>query len=154
MATCRFTLLIEFNDDDELIAAIAAIEKELPTYDYASRPLSFATLGKKGGFKFLAFKDLSSVAEFPKFAAKVFKLQLKIPAVRINPGYVSLTNAVSATPHTVTGGIFGEKQFYYKLQLVFTEKHLVAYALSDELYKDRRSVSYLNDVWQLVRGAR
>lgn len=149
---CRYILLLEFTGDDELIDAIGAIEKNLPGYDYASRPLN-AAAGQKRGFKFLAFKELKSVAAFSKFAAQVFKLQQKLHAVRMFPAYVSMTNVVSASPHALTGSILGEKNYSYKLQLVFAEKALTPYALTDELFKDRRSVMYLNDVWQLVRGA-
>lgn len=152
MQQCRFILLVEFTNDDELIDAIGGIEKNLPGYDYASRPLTYAG-GQKGGYKFLAFKELKPVLTFPKFTAKVFKLQQKLPAVRISPAYVSLTNVVSASPHALTGSILGEKNYSYKLQLAFIEKGLAPYALTDELFKDKRSVSYLNDVWQLVRGA-
>lgn len=152
MQQCRFILLLEFTNDDELIDAIGAIEKNLPGYDYASRPLQHAG-GQKGGFKFLAFKEIKTISAFPKFAAKVFKLQQKLHAVRMSPAYVSLTNVVSASPHAVTGSILGEKNYSYKLQLVFAEKMLSPYTLTDELYKDKRSVLYMNDVWQLVRGA-
>lgn len=151
MQSCRFILLVEFSDDQELIQAIAAIEKNLPAYDYASRPLTMP--GQKHGFKYLAFKDQKDVSAFPKFAAQVFKLQQKTLAVKFTPAYVSLANVVSASPMTVPGAILGEKNFHYKLQLVFSEKNLVTHSLSDELFKDKRSVLYLNDVWQLVRGA-
>ncbi|MBN8220708.1 MAG: hypothetical protein J0L53_07270 [Spirochaetes bacterium] len=152
MQQCRFITLLEFANDDELIAAIGAIEKTLPAYDYASRPLQ-AAAGQRGGFKFLAFKELKQVSAFPKFAAQVFKLQQKLHAVRMSPGYVSLSNVVSASPHAVMGSILGEKDYSYKLQLAFTEKTLSSYTLTDDLFKDKRSVMYLNDVWQLVRGA-
>lgn len=152
MQQCRFILLVEFTNDDELIDAIGAIENNLPGYDYASRPLQQGG-AQKGGFKFLAFKEIKTISAFPKFAAKVFKLQQKLHAVRISPAYVSLTNVVSASPHTLTGSILGEKKYSYKLQLVFTEKVLSPYTLTDEFFKDKRSVLYLNDVWQLVRGA-
>lgn len=151
MQSCRFILLIEFSDDQELIQAISAIEKNLPGYDYASRPLIIP--GQKSGFKFLAFKEHKNVSAFPKFAAQVFKLQHKLLAVKFTPAYVSLANVVSASPMTIPGAILGEKNFHYKLQLVFAEKNLVTHSLSDELFKDKRSVLYLNDVWQLVRGA-
>jgi hypothetical protein len=150
---CRFILLVEYTDDDELISAIGTIEKELPQYDYASRPLPSANPGVKGGFKFLSFKELKSVSSFPKFALKVFKVQTKIPSVRAIPAYVSLTNVVSASPHTTQGAIFGEKELYYKLQLVYSGKTLASHAMTDELFRERRAVLYLNDVWQLVRGA-
>ncbi len=153
MQQCRFILLVEFTNDEELIQAIQSFEKNLPGYDYASRPLNHPVPGQKGGFKFLAFKEVSTVSAFPKFAAKVFKLQQKLHAVRMEPGYVSMLNVVSASPHSVPGAILGEKNYSYKLQLVFTEKSLSPYTLTDELFKDRRSVMYLNDVWQLVRGA-
>lgn len=152
MQQCRYILLVEFANDDELIDAIGAIEKGLPPYDYASRPLHLAT-GQKGGFKFLAFKELKAVSAFPKFVTQVLKLQQKLHTVRMSPAYVSLQNVVSASPHAVTGSILGEKNYSYKLQLAFSEKALSPYALSDELFKDKRSVLYLNDVWQLVRGA-
>lgn len=151
MQSCRFILLIEFSDDQELIQAIGVIEKQLPGYDYASRPLTMP--GQKSGFKFLAFKEQKGVAAFPKFAQQVFKLQHKLHAVKFTPAYVSLANVVSASPMTIPGAILGEKNFHYKLQLVFSEKNLMAYSLTDELFKDKRSVLYLNDVWQLVRGA-
>lgn len=152
MQQCRFILLLEFENDEELIDAIAAIERHLPAYDYASRPL-LHTGAPSSGYKFLAFKELRSVSTFPKFVKQVLKLQGKLPAVRISAGYVSLTNVVSASAHTIAGSILGENNFWYKLQLPYTDRKLSPYTLTDELFKDKRSVLYLNDVWQLVRGA-
>jgi len=149
---CRFILLVEYTSDDELIDAIGLIEKSLPGYDYASRPLP-SVGGQKGGFKLLAFKELKSVSAFPRFVTRVLKLRQKLLAVRISPAYVSLTNVVSASAQSSPGSILGEKGYSYKLQLAFSEKTLAPYALTDELFKDKRSVLYLNDVWQLVRGA-
>jgi hypothetical protein len=131
---CRFILVVEYTSDDELIEAIGVIEKNLPGYDYASRPLPVAG-GQRGGFKLLAFKEL------------------KLQAVRISPAYVSLTNVVSASPQALAGSILGERGYSYKLQLTFSEKALAPYTLTDEVFRDKRSVLYLNDVWQLVRGA-
>ncbi|MFO1470096.1 MAG: DUF4416 family protein [Turneriella sp.] len=151
---CRFILLLEFTNDDELIDAIAAIEKSLPPYDYASRPLQNAEGAKPGGFKFLAFKELKIVTAFPKFFAKTIALQKKLNTVKISPGYVSLANCISASLQPSPGAIQVEHELYLKAQLVFSEKALMPYALTDAHFRDRRSLSYLNDVWQLVRGAR
>ncbi|MBV6492328.1 MAG: hypothetical protein LDLANPLL_00321 [Turneriella sp.] len=152
MQYCRFILLIEYTNDEELIEGIRLIEKSLPPYDYASRPLRY-TDGKVGGFKFLSFKEIKPVSVFPKFATHIFKFALKIPAIRISPAYVSLTNVVSVSTHTIMGAILGEKNLHYKLQLAFSEKKLVPYTLTDGVFKDKRTILYLNDVWQLVRGA-
>jgi hypothetical protein len=149
---CRFILVVEYTSDDELIEAIGVIEKNLPGYDYASRPLPVAG-GQRGGFKLLAFKELKSVSAFPRFVMKVLKLRQKLQAVRISPAYVSLTNVVSASPQALAGSILGERGYSYKLQLTFSEKALAPYTLTDEVFRDKRSVLYLNDVWQLVRGA-
>ena len=151
---CRFILLLEFTNDDELIDAIAAIEKNLPGYDYASRPLQNAEGAARGGFKFLAFKELKSVTAFAKFFAKTVALQKKLNTVKISPGYVSLANCISASLQPSPGAIQSENELYLKVQLVFAEKALSTYAFTDTYFRDRRSVSYLNDVWQLVRGAR
>lgn len=148
MPICRFILLIEFTNDEELIAAVAAIEKALPGYDYASRPLN----SPPGFFKFVAFKGAKKISSFPKFVKLVVALQQKLPAVKLTAGYVALSGVVTAGPHSTPGAIFGERDFHYKLQLVFSEKNLVTWAYSDELFKDKRSVSYLTDVWHLVRG--
>ena len=151
---CRFILLLEFVNDDELIEAIAAIEKNLPPYDYASRPLQNAEGATRGGFKFLAFKELRGVTAFPKFFAKTAALQKKINTVKLTPGYVSLANCLSASLQPSAGAIQVENELYLKVQLVFSEKALAPYAFTDAHFRDRRSVSYLNDVWQLVRGSR
>lgn len=151
---CRNILLLEFTNDDELIDAIAAIEKHLPPYDYASRPLQNAEGAPKGHYKLLAFKELKPVTAFPKFFSKTMALQKKLNTVKISPGYVSLTNCISASLQPSAGAIQIENELYMKLQLVFSEKALAPYALTDAHFRDRRSVSYLNDVWQLVRGAR
>ncbi|HRP69219.1 MAG TPA: hypothetical protein PLY93_06785, partial [Turneriella sp.] len=110
MQQCRFVLLIEYTDDEELIDGIGQIEKILPTYDYASRPLRY-TNGKNGGFKWVAFKEVKPVAVFSKFAAQVFKLSLKLHALHLAPAYVSLTNVVSAFPHTVPAAILGDRDY-------------------------------------------
>lgn len=151
---CRFILLLEFTNDDELIDAIGAIEKNLPGYDYASRPLQDAEGTTKGSYKFLAFKELKPVTTFPKFFAKVVSLQKKLNTVKISPGYVSLSNCISASLQPSPAALQIDNELYLKVQLVFSEKALTPYALTDAHFRDRRSIIYLNDVWQLVKGAR
>lgn len=151
---CRHILLVEYSHDDDLIGAIGTIEKQLPPYDYASRPFSATESGGTGHFKFLAFKELKPVTAFPKFFDKVVNLQKKLNTVRISAGYVTLTNVVAAALQPSQGAIQVADEFYLKTQLVFSEKTLAAYAFTDAYYRDRRSVIYLNDVWQLVKGAR
>lgn len=148
---CRFTLLIEYSGDDELIAAIAQIEKQLPDYDYASRPYSLAT--GNGFFKFLSFKDLKSILDFRKFARKALALQNRLRGVRLTPGYVSMVGAVTAGYSHTQGSLLVDKELWLKPQLVLAGKLLVSHSLTDEILKDRRTVIYLNDVWQLVKGA-
>lgn len=147
---CRYTLLIEYAGDDELIAAIVQIEKQLPDYDYASRPYPAAT---GTAFKFLAFKELRSISAFGKFARKALQLQNKLRTVRVTPGYVSPVNAVTASFVQTTGALLCDNDLWLKVQLVLSGKTLVSHSLSDEIFKDKRSVIYLNDVWQLVKGA-
>jgi len=148
---CRFILLLEYEGDDELIQAISAIEKNLPGYDYASRPLPLP--GQKQGFKFLAIKELRRIATFERFARKVFSMQTKVFGVRLIPGYVSHINVVSAAYAASTGAIFFDDELYLKAQLVLSGKLLASHTLSDETFRDRRAALYLNDVWQLVKGA-
>ncbi len=148
---CRFILLLEYAGDDELIQAIGAIEKNLPGYDYASRPLPLP--GEQRGFKFLAFKELRRISTFEKFAQKVFGLQSKIYGVKLIPGYVSHTNVVSAAYAPSAGSIYIDEELYLKAQLVLSGKVLASHTLSDETFRDRRAGLYLNDVWQLVKGA-
>ncbi|AFM12498.1 hypothetical protein [Turneriella parva] len=148
---CRFILLLEYEGDDELIQAIATIEKNLPGYDYASRPLPIA--GQKQGFKFVAVKELRRIATFEKFARKVFSLQSKTYGVRLIPGYVSHTNVVTAAYAPSAGAIFFDDELFLKAQLVLSGKVLASHTLSDETFRDRRTGLYLNDVWQLVKGA-
>jgi hypothetical protein len=148
---CRYTLLIEYTDDEELIAAIAQIEKQLPDYDYASRPYPLAAGG--GAFKFLAFKDLRAVLDFPKFARKALVLQNRLRGVRLTPGYVSLVGATTAGYSHSPGALLVAKELWLKPQLIHSGKLLVSYSLTDEILKDKRSVIFLNDVWQLVKGA-
>ncbi len=148
---CRYTLLIEYAGDDELIGAISQIEKQLPDYDYASRPYPLTT--GSGFFKFLAFKDLRGVLDFPKFARKALLLQNRLRGVRLTPGYVSMLGAATAGYHHSPGGLLIEKELWLKPQLVLSGKLLVSHSLTDEILKDKRSVIYLNDVWQLVKGA-
>lgn len=147
---CRFTLLLEYAGDDELIAAITAIEKNLPDYDYASRPYPAAA---GTAFKFLAFKELRSVSAFGKFARKALQLQNKLRTVKVTPGYVSPVNAVTASFVQTAGALLCDDDLWLKVQLVLSGKMLVSHSLSDEIMKDKRSVIYLNDVWQLVKGA-
>ncbi|MFZ5628696.1 MAG: hypothetical protein ACOY5B_06175 [Spirochaetota bacterium] len=148
---CRYTLLIEYAADDELIEAIVQIEKQLPDYDYASRPYPMAS--GTGHFKFLAFKDLRGIPDFPKFARKALSLQNRLRGVRLTPGYVSLVGAITAGYSHSPGSVFMEKELWLKAQLVLSGKLLVSHSLTDEILKDKRSVIYLNDVWQLVKGA-
>lgn len=148
---CRFILLLEYANDDELIATVALIERHLPDYDYASRP--FARVVEKGFFKFLAFKEPKLVEDFNKFAQKCFALQGKIGTVRLTPGYVSLVNATSAALSYSPGALLIKKGLWLKAQLVLSGKLLMSYSLSDELFKDKRSIVYLNDVRELVKGA-
>lgn len=148
---CRFTLLLEYSGDEELIDAITLVEKSLPGYDFASRPYPQAT--GSGFFKFLAFKELRPVTAFPKFAGKCLKLQNRLRGVRITPGYVSALNAVTAAFVYAPGTLLIENDLWLKLQLVHSGKLLASHTLSDEIYKDKRSVVYLNDVCQLVKGA-
>ena len=148
---CRFTVLIEYEGDDELIEAIAQIEKQLPDYDYASRPYPLATGG--GFFKFLAFKDLKSVLDFPKFARKALVLQNRLRGVRLTPGHVSMVGAVTASYRYVPGALLVEYELWLKPQLVLSGKLLVSQTVTDEIMKDKRAIIYLNDVWQLVKGA-
>ncbi|GAB4422679.1 MAG: hypothetical protein OHK0011_01920 [Turneriella sp.] len=148
---CRYTLLIEYSGDDELIEAIRQIEKQLPDYDYASRPYPLAPGG--GFFKFLAFKDLKPVLGFPRFARKALALQNRLRGVRLTPGYVSMVGAVTASYSHSPGALLVEKEIWLKSQLVLSGKLLVSHSLSDDIFKDKRSVIYLNDVWQLVKGA-
>ena len=51
------------------------------------------------------------------------------------------------------GGLLVEKELWLKPQLVLSGKLLASHSLTDEILKDKRSVIYLNDVWQLVKGA-
>jgi hypothetical protein len=148
---CRYTLLIEYTDDDELIEAIAQIEKQLPDYDYASRLYPLIT--GKGFFKFIAFKDLAHVLDFPKFARKALTLQNRLHGVRLTPGYVSLVGATTAGYSHSPGALLVAKELWLKPQLIHSGKLLVSHSLTDEILKDKRSVIYLNDVWQLVKGA-
>jgi len=148
---CRFILLLEYEGDNELIQAIAAIEKNLPGYDYASRPLPLP--GQKQGFKFVAIKELRRIATFEKFARKVFSMQTKVFGVRLIPGYVSHINVVTAAYAPTAGAIFFDDELFLKAQLVLSGKVLASHTLSDETFRDRRAALYLNDVWQLVRGA-
>lgn len=146
---CRFILLIEYVDDHELIEAIAQIEKHLPDYDYASRP--YPMTAQNGFFKFLAFKELKHVLDFPKFARKVLAMQNRFRNIRLTPGYVSMVCAVTASYGHTPGAVLVEKELWLKSQLVLTGKILASHTLTDEIIKDKRSVIYLNDVWQLVR---
>jgi hypothetical protein len=148
---CRFTLLLEFAGDDELIEAIAQIEKHLPDYDYASRPYPLTT--GNGFFKFISFKDLRNILDFPRFARKALALQNRLRGVRLTPGYVSMVGAVTAGYSHTQGSLLVEKELWLKPQLVHAGKLLASHSLTDEILKDRRSVICLNDVWQLVRGA-
>jgi hypothetical protein len=148
---CRYTLLIEYSLDDELIAAISQIEKKLPDYDFASRPYSLAP--GTGFFKFLAFKDLKGVQEFPKFACKALALQNQVHGVRLTPGYVSPVGATTASYSHSPGAVWAAKELWLKPQLVLSGKLLVSHSLTDSIYKDKRAIIYLNDVWQLVKGA-
>ncbi len=148
---CRFILLLEYEGDDELIQAISAIEKNLPGYDYASRPLPLP--GQKQGFKFVAIKELRRIATFEKFARKVFSIQTKVFGVRLIPGYVSHINVVTAAYAASAGAIFIDDELFLKAQLVLSGKLLASHTLSDETFRDRRAALYLNDVWQLVKGA-
>lgn len=148
---CRYTLLMEYAGDDELIEAIAQIERKLPDYDYASRPYPLGT--GNGYFKFLAFKELKGVLNFPKFARKALALQNRLRTVRLTPGYVSLQGAATAAYSPSPGALLVGKELWLKPQLVYAGKHLASHSLTDELLKDKRSVIYLNDVWQLVKGA-
>ncbi|MBL8033880.1 MAG: DUF4416 family protein [Leptospiraceae bacterium] len=150
---CRHILLVEFSDEDALISAISAIEKNLPDYDYASRPFNDSEGGSKESYKFLAFKGLKAVTQFPKFCDKVFSLQKKLHTVRLSPGYVTQSGVVSAAQQYFAGSMQIDDELFLKLQLVFSEKALAAYALTDARFRDRRSVIYLNDVLQLVKGA-
>jgi len=148
---CRYILLLEYSGDDELIQAIAAVEKNLPGYDYASRPLPLPAQGQ--GFKFLAFKEMRRISAFDKFAQKVFGLQSKIYGVKLIPGYVSHTNVVTAGYAPSAGAIYIDRELYFKAQLVLSGKVLASHTLSDQTFRDRRAGLYLNDVWQLVKGA-
>jgi len=148
MYNCRFIMLIEFKNDAEVIDSLKVIAKVLPAYDYASRPLNFSN----GHFKYIAFKSSRKISMFPSFVKKVVALQQKLPAVKLTPGYVALTGVVSAGVHAVVGAICGEKNYHYKLQLIMSEKNLVSWLYTDELFKDKRSISYLTDVWHLVQG--
>jgi hypothetical protein len=148
---CRFILLLEYPGDAELIQAITAIEKHLPGYDYASRPLPLPAQGQ--GFKFLAFKETRRIVTFEKFARKVFSMQGKLYGIKLTPGYVTHTNVVSAAYAQTAGAIYIEDELYFKVQLVLSGKTLASYTLSDEIFQDRRAALYLNDVWQLVKGA-
>ncbi len=151
MNDSRFILLLEYPGDDELIQAIAAVEKHLPGYDYASRPLPLPAQGQ--GFKFLAFKEMRRLTTFEKFAHKVFSLQGKLYGIKLTPGYVTHTNVVSAAYSQSPGAIYIADEMYYKVQLVLSGKALASHTLSDEIFRDRRAALYLNDVWQLVKGA-
>lgn len=147
---CRFILLVEYADDDALITGIEIIEKQLPSYDFASRP--FTALSRESHFKFLAFKELADVKAFDKFAKRTLELQNKLHTLHAIPGYVSPVNAVTASYLYSPGAILNRDKIWLKLQLVFSEKSLMSHTLSDAHFKDKRSIVYLNDVWQLVRG--
>ncbi|MCS6972270.1 MAG: hypothetical protein NZL89_04525 [Leptospiraceae bacterium] len=148
---CRFFLLFEYTNDDELIRAIALAEKRLPEHDYASRPFT-QPASKEEHFKFIAFKKLRPVTQFSRFCRKVFKLQSFLRTVHLTPGYVSLNDAVTASFSHVPGAVFVGKDLWLKVQLVLSGKLLVSHSLSDQIFKDKRAIVYLNDVLQLVRG--